>query len=57
MEPDFANGSPAFCFISSIIKRIIGGQVTTLMSQFGQDAGVTDLLALLPNEEPASTSC
>ena len=26
------------------------GQVTTLLSQFGQDVGVTDLLALIPNE-------
>ena len=31
------------------------GQVTTLLSQFGQDVGVTDLLALLPNEEQAPT--
>ena len=29
------------------------GQVTTLMSQFGKDVGVTDLLALLPDEEKA----
>lgn len=27
------------------------GQATTLLSQFGKDVGVTDLLALLPNEE------
>jgi uncharacterized damage-inducible protein DinB len=27
------------------------GQVTTLLSQFGKDVGVTDLLALLPNEQ------
>ncbi|MBL8269409.1 MAG: DinB family protein [Steroidobacter sp.] len=26
------------------------GQATTLLSQFGKDVGVTDLLALLPNE-------
>ena len=29
------------------------GQVTTLLSQFGKDVGVTDLLALLPIEEQA----
>lgn len=27
------------------------GQVTTLLSQFGKDVGVTDLFALLPNQE------
>jgi uncharacterized damage-inducible protein DinB len=29
------------------------GQVTTLLSQFGKDVGVTDLFALLPNVEEA----
>jgi uncharacterized damage-inducible protein DinB len=29
------------------------GQVTTLLSQFGKDVGVTDLLVRLPAEEPA----
>ena len=29
------------------------GQVTTLLSQVGKDVGVTDLLALLPNERDA----
>jgi uncharacterized damage-inducible protein DinB len=30
------------------------GQVTTLLSQFGKDVGVTDLLALVPNERKDS---
>lgn len=29
------------------------GQITTLLSQFGKDVGVTDLLVRLPAEEPA----
>lgn len=29
------------------------GQATTLLTQAGQDVGVTDLLALLPNQAPA----
>ena len=29
------------------------GQATTLLSQFGLDVGVTDLLALIPDEVPA----
>ena len=29
------------------------GQATTLLSQFGKDVGVTDLLVRLPNEQPA----
>jgi uncharacterized damage-inducible protein DinB len=32
------------------------GQVTTLLSQFGKDVGVTDLVALIPDEAGAASS-
>lgn len=52
-------GVPARRAFSSVLMHVFNhqthhrGQVTTLLTQAGEDVGVTDLLVLIPNELPA----
>lgn len=52
-------GIPGRRLFSSLVMHFFNhqthhrGQVTTLLHQAGHDVGVTDLLALIPNESPA----
>ena len=51
-------GVPALRTYASLIQHLFNhqthhrGQVTTLLTQAGQDVGVTDLLMLIPNQAP-----